>query len=252
VGIKTITATAVGVVATLFPVTAWSGGTGAGECPDIPLPQGSEPVQLDPALFTTEIDNPYWPMRPGSRWISRETAPDGTRQRVVVTVTSRTKLIANGITARVVHDVVREEGELVEVTDDWYAQDCAGNVWYLGEKTAEYEDGKVVSRAGSWEAGVDGAQPGIVMPANPAVGMEYRQEHYAGEAEDNGEILSLDEQVGVPAGHFADVVMTRDTDALRPRVLEYKFYARGIGPVLAIGVSGGDDREELLSYRRGR
>jgi hypothetical protein len=82
--------------------------------------------------------------------------------------------------------------------------------------------------------------------------MEYRQEHYAGEAEDNGEILSLDEQVGVPAGHFADVVMTRDTDALRPRVLEYKFYARGIGPVLAIGVSGGDDREELLSYRRGR
>jgi hypothetical protein len=241
------------MLAVAFPVAAWSGvGSGAGDCPEIPLPQGSEPVELDPAHFTTGIDNPYWPMRPGNRWIYRETAPDGTRQRVVVTVTTKTKLIANGITARVVHDVVREDGELVEVTDDWYAQDCAGNVWYLGEKTAEYEDGKVVTREGSWEAGVDGAQPGVIMPASPVVGMEYRQEHYAGEAEDAGEIFSLDEQAGVPAGHFTDVVMTKDTDGLRPRVLEYKFYARGVGPVLAIGVSGGNDREDLLSFRRGR
>jgi hypothetical protein len=169
-----------------------------------------------------------------------------------VTVTSKTKLIANGITARVVRDVVTEDGERVEVTDDWYAQDCAGNVWYLGEKTAEYEDGKVVSREGSWEAGVGGAQPGVVMPANPTPGTTYRQEHLAGEAEDAGEIFSLDEQVGVPAGHFGDVVMTKDTTPLHPRVLEYKFYARGVGPVLAIGVSGGNDREDLLSYRPGR
>ena len=190
-------------------------------------------------------------MRPGSRWVYRETAPDGTRQRVVVTVTARTKLIANGITARVVHDVVREDGELVEVTDDWYAQDCRGNVWYLGESTREYENGRVVSRAGSWEAGVDGAQPGILMPASPEVGMTYRQEYYAGEAEDSGAIFSLDEQVGVPAGHFTDVVMTKDTNPLEPRVLEYKFYARGVGPVLAISVSGGADREDLIRYRRG-
>jgi hypothetical protein len=245
-------ATAAVLLAVAFPVTAWSvEEAAAGDCPEIPLPQGSEPVELGPAHFTTEIDNPYWPMRPGSRWIYRETAPDGTRQRVVVTVTSRTKRIANGITARVVRDVVREGGALVEVTDDWYAQDCAGNVWYLGEKTAEYEEGRIVSTEGSWEAGVDGAEPGVIMPASPTVGMTYRQEYYAGEAEDNGAIFSLDEQVGVPAGHFTDVVMTKDTNPLAPRVLEYKFYARGVGPVLAIGVSGGNDREDLVSYRRG-
>jgi hypothetical protein len=240
-----------GLVAVAFPVAAWASiGSGSGACPEIPLPIGSEPVDLDPGDFTTQIDNPYWPMNPGSRWIYRETTPRGTKNRVVVTVTSKTKRIANGILARVVHDVVTEAGKPVEVTDDWYAQDCAGNIWYLGEKTAEYENGKVVSRAGSWEAGVDGAQPGITLPADPQVGMTYRQEYYAGEAEDRGAIFSLDEQVGVPAGHFTDVVMTKDTSALEPRVLEFKFYARGVGPVLEISVSGGNDRADLLSYRR--
>jgi hypothetical protein len=240
-----------GVVAVAFPVAAWAViASGSGACPEIPLPKGSEPVELDPADFTTQIDNPYWPMKPGSRWIYRETTPGGTKNRVVVTVTSKTKRIANGILARVVHDVVSEDGKPVEVTDDWYAQDCAGNIWYLGEKTAEYENGKVVSRAGSWEAGVDGAQPGIALPADPQVGMTYRQEYLAGEAEDRGAIFSLDEQVGVPAGHFTDVVMTKDTTTLEPRVLEFKFYARGVGPVLEISVSGGNDRADLLSYRR--
>src|SRR5688572_24652211 len=112
------------------------------------LPRGSEPVNLNPADFTTRIDNPYWPMRQGSRWVYRETDSEGTVQRVVVTVTRRTKMIANGVRARVVHDVVTEGGQPVEVTDDWYAQDSAGNVWYLGEKTAEYENGKVVSQSG--------------------------------------------------------------------------------------------------------
>ena len=119
-------------------------------------------------------------------------------QRVVVTVTDRTKQIANGVEARVVHDVVTEDGEPVEVTDDWYAQDSDGNIWYLGEDTAEYENGKVVSTAGSFEAGVDGAQPGIALPADPEAGTTYRQEYYAGEAEDEGEIVSLDEQAEVP------------------------------------------------------
>jgi hypothetical protein len=238
-----------GLLAAVFPVAASSSAESGGTCSDIPLPQGSEPVELNPADFTTDIDNPYWPMRPGSRWVYRETAPDGTRQRVVVTVTSKRKTTANRVVARVVHDVVTEGGELVEVTDDWYAQDCAGNLWYLGEDTAEYENGKVVSRAGSWEAGVDGAQAGILLPANPTVGMTYRQEYYAGEAEDAGAIFSLDEQVGVPAGHFTDVVMTKDTTPLHPRALEFKFYARGVGPVLAVGVSGGSDREDLLRYR---
>ena len=216
------------------------------------LPRGSEPVTLDPADFTTRIDNPYWPMAPGTRWIYRETAPDGTRQRVVVTVTRKTKLIANGVTARVVHDVVTEDGKPVEVTDDWYAQDRAGNVWYLGEDTAEYENGVVVSREGSFEAGVDGAQAGVIMPAKPRPGLRYRQEYYAGKAEDRAEVVSLREQAEVPRGHFGRVLMTRDLNPLHPRILEFKFYARGVGPVLAIGVSGGADREELVSFRRGR
>jgi hypothetical protein len=212
------------------------------------LPQGSEPVSLDPADFTTAIDNPYWPMKPGTRWVYRETDPDGGRLRVVVTVTNRTKRIANGITARVVRDTVTEDGQLVEDTFDWYAQDTEGNVWYLGELTKEYENGKVVSTEGSFEAGVDGAQPGIVMPANPTPGLSYRQEYYAGHAEDRAEVVSLDEQVEVPFGHFTDVVMTRDLNPLRPKILEYKFYARGVGPVLAVGISGGSDREELVRF----
>lgn len=215
------------------------------------LPRGSEPVELDPAEFTIEIDNPFWPMVPGSRWVYRETDAEGSRQRVVVTVTDRTKRIANGTEARVVRDVVTEGGELVEVTDDWYAQDAQGNVWYLGERTAEYEGGEVVSRAGSFEAGVDGAQAGILLPADPQPGLAYRQEHYAGEAEDRAEVLGLDEQARVPAGHFDEVLMTKDTNPLEPRVLEFKFYAGGVGPVLAISVSPGSDREELLAYREG-
>jgi hypothetical protein len=201
--------------------------------------------------MTVRIDNPYWPMRPGTRWVYREIAPDGGRQRVVVTVTRRTRLIANGVTARVVRDVVTEDGAPVEVTDDWYAQDRAGNVWYLGEDTAEYEDGRIVSREGSWEAGVDGAQPGVIMPARPRPGLRYRQEHYAGHAEDRAEVLSVREQAQVPAGHFRRVLMTRDTTPLEPRVSELKLYARGVGPVLVVAVSGGAGREELVRLRRG-
>lgn len=214
------------------------------------LPQGSEPVDLNPADFSLEIDNPHWPMRPGSRWVYRESDGKGGVQRVVVTVTDRTKRIANGIDARVVHDVVSQDGEPVEVTDDWYAQDGDGNIWYLGESTAEYENGKVVSRAGSWEAGVDGAQPGIVMPAEPRPGLAYRQEHYAGEAEDRAKVLSVDEQAEVPFGHFTNVVLTKDLVPLEPRVLEYKLYAPGVGPVLTLDVSGESGREELTSYAR--
>ena len=214
------------------------------------LPRGGEPVTLDPAQFTTRIDNPYWPMRPGTRWVTRETEPDGTRQKVVVRVTHRTKRIANGVTARVVRDTVTERGRKVEDTRDWYAQDAAGNVWYLGERTKEYEHGRVVSTEGSFEAGVDGAQAGVVVPAHPVPGMHYRQEHYAGHAEDRARIVSRREQAGVPYGHFRNVLMIREDNPLEPKVLEFKFYARGIGPLLAVSVSGGSDREELLRFRR--
>jgi hypothetical protein len=168
-----------------------------------------------------------------------------------VTITSRVKRIANGIEARVVRDVVTQNGEPVEATDDWYAQDSGGNIWYLGEDTAEYENGKVVSTEGSWEAGVDGAQPGIAMPADPQVGETYRQEYYAGVAEDEAKVLSLDEQVGVPFGHFKDVLLTKDLNPLEPKVLEHKFYARGVGPALTLDISGAAGREELVSFVRG-
>ena len=217
---------------------------------DAQLPQGGEPYPLDPADFVPVIDNPYSPMTPGSSWVYREVDPDGTEQRVEVTVTGDTRVV-QGVTATVVHDVVTRDGELVEDTLDWYAQDRAGNVWYLGEETAEYEGGAVVSRAGSWEAGVDGALAGIAIPADPQVGMRYRQEYYAGEAEDAGEVLSTGERVEVPFGSYTDVLMTRDTTPLQPEVVEHKFYAKGVGPVLALGISGGAGREELVAYTPG-
>jgi hypothetical protein len=217
------------------------------------LPRASEHVALDPAAFTTRITNPWWPMAAGSRWVYRETAPDGTRQRDVVVVLPRTKAIANGLTARVVSDVTNEDGVPVEVTRDYYAQDRCGNVWYLGEATTEYENDRPVSTAGSFEAGVDGAEAGVVVPARPKQGMRYRQEQYSGHAEDRAEVFSLREQVDVPLWHFGRgrVLMTRETNPLEPKVLEYKYYARGIGPVLAIGVSGDADREELVRYTKG-
>lgn len=239
------------LAATLAAVA--SAGRGVTAAGGRDLPQGAERVAIDPAEFTTKIDNAWWPMKPGSRWVYRETAPDGTVQRVVVTVLNKTKLIANGVRARIVHDVVTEDGKPVEVTDDWYAQDRCGNVWYFGELTKDYENGRVVSTKGSFEAGVDGAQPGVIMPAKPKPGMRYRQEYYVGHAEDRAEIVSMKEQAEVPLGHFRKgrVLMTRDLNPLDPKILEYKFYARGIGMVLAIGVSGGNDREELVRYERG-
>jgi hypothetical protein len=199
--------------------------------------------------FTTRIDNPHWPMAPGNRWISRE-SEEGHVFRVSVTVTRRTKVVAAGIRARVVHDIVTEKGRVVENTYDWYAQDRAGNVWYLGEDTKAYEPGKLVSTKGSWEDGVDGARRGIAMPANPRVGMSYRQEYYRGKAEDRGRVLSLSRQVTVPFGSYKHVLMTKDYTRLEPDATEHKFYAKGVGPILTVAVHGGG-REELVSFQRG-
>lgn len=211
------------------------------------LPQGSEPVTLDPANFSTTIDNPYWPMTPGTRSTFREIGPGGEQVTVVLTVTSDTRKIANGIEARVVRDTVTQDGAIIEDTFDWYAQDSAGTIWYLGEDTAEFENGIVTSTEGSFEAGVDGALPGVLIPGEPNPGQTYRQEYYQGIAEDNGEVFSVTEQVEVPFGHFDDVLLTRDTITIKPEVLEYKFYAPGVGPVLILDISGGAGREELVS-----
>ena len=159
---------------------------------------------------------------------------------MVVKVTHRTRLIANGVRARIVRDTVTQRGRVIEDTFDWYAQDARGNVWYLGEDTKEYENGKVVSTKGSWEAGVDGARAGLIMPADPRPGMRYRQEYLAGEAEDKARVVSV----------FEDSVLTRDWTPLEPKRFEYKLYARGVGTVLAVTVPSGD-REELVSFTRG-
>jgi hypothetical protein len=210
------------------------------------LPQSDERVDLDPAEFSAEVTNPWFPLDPGTRWTYRETTEDGEIVEVVVTASSVTREIANGVTARVVRDTVTLDGEIIEDTLDWYAQDEAGTVWYLGEDTAEFEDGTITTREGSFEAGVDAAQPGVIMPASPEVGMTYRQEYYAGEAEDNGEVLDLDQRAGVPAGEYDNLVKTADTTPLEPDVLEHKFYARDVGLVLTIDKEAGG-REELLS-----
>jgi hypothetical protein len=149
-------------------------------------------------------------------------------------------------TARVVRDTVTLDGEIIEDTLDWYAQYADGTVWYLGEDTAELEDGTITTREGSFEAGVDGAQAGVIMPASPEVGMAYRQEYYEGEAEDNGEVLALGEQATVPAGRYDGLLKTADTTPLEPDVLEHKYYARDVGVVLTVDKETGG-REELMS-----
>jgi hypothetical protein len=218
------------------------------------LPQGSEPVDLKPTDFSLEIDNAYWPMSRGNRWVYRETNTKGTKEKVVLEVTDRTKTIANGVEARVIRDAATEKGVPVEITDDWYAQDKDGNVWYFGEAVDNYENGKVVDHDGSWEAGVKGAQPGIAMPANPEPGLAYRQEYSKGIAEDRGEVITVgEERVEVPFGFFnRDVLMTRDLAPLEPKVQELKFYAPGVGPILSVHTDGAGGRAELLRYRAGK
>ena len=148
-----------------------------------------------------------------------------------------------GITATVVHDTVYLNGEMIEDTHDWYAQDKVGNVWYLGEDVSNYENGTLVDKAGSWEAGVDGALPGVLMYADPAahLGEIYRQEYYQGMAEDMAELLSVKEIVTVPYGSFDNVVKTKDYAPLEPDLLENKFYAQGIGVVKEIDQNTGEE-----------
>jgi hypothetical protein len=228
-------------ITALISLTALGLATGCGSNDD-----GAPAAK--PAGLTTTIDNPYWPMPPGAQWVYSE-RDAGSVKRVEVTVTRRTKVVASGIRARVVHDIVTEKGRVVEDTYDWYAQDRAGNVWYLGEDTKEYAAGKPASTRGSWEAGVDGAKAGIAMLAHPRVGRSYRQEYYKGQAEDEARVLRLDGRANVPFGSFANLLTTRDFTRLEPSAAERKYYAKGVGPVLSLSLRSGG-REELVSFRR--
>lgn len=198
---------------------------------------------IEPAAFVATIDNPYFPLKPGTRWVY-----EGAGERIVVEVTNETKTI-KGVTCTVVRDTVSVNGEVKEDTFDWYAQDRAGNVWYFGEDSREMRGGSVVGREGSWEAGVDGAQPGIIMKADPRAGDRYRQEFYRGKAEDVGEVVRVGKAVTVPFGSFTDVLVILDTTPLEPGAREHKHYARGIGLVLESNVAGGA-RVELVELTR--
>jgi hypothetical protein len=245
---------AVASIAVLLPALAGCGGSSGGDKSQAAsqsgtntFPQSSEPSNLNPSDFTTQIDNPYWPMPVGATWHVHVSNPQGESLQETITVTDRTKRIADGVTARVVRDVVYDHGKATEITDDWYAQDSHGNIWYFGENTATIENGKK-DTSGSFEAGAKGADAGIAMPADPTVGLTYREEYYKGHAEDRSKVLALDQQVEAPAGHFTDAILTDDYSPLEPTVSEYKLYARGVGPVVAVSVSGESEREDLISY----
>ncbi len=203
---------------------------------------------VDPANFVAGIDNPLYPLQPGTTFIYEgQTEKGSERNEVIVTHDTREIL---GITCVVVQDTVFVDGNMIEMTFDWYAQDREGNVWYFGEDSSEYENGVVVSTAGSWEAGVDGAQPGIIMEANSLVGDTYRQEYYAGEAEDWARVLSLDEAAAVPYGTYSGLLMTEEWSALdSPPVLAHKYYAMGIGFVMERAAPDGTEEVGLVEIR---
>jgi hypothetical protein len=187
--------------------------------------------KIDPAAFSTTIDNSFLPMVPGTRTIYQARTPDGL-QTTTTEVTRDTKTIM-GVKTVVVHDTVSVDGIRTEDTFDWYAQDRDGNVWYFGEDTQEFQDGSALT-TGSFEAGVNGALPGIVMPAHPHVGDQYRQEFAKGVAEDTGEVLSLTGSESSPlTGPLGDLLVTKDADFLDPTApAENKYYARGRGLIL--------------------
>lgn len=217
---------------------------GAGETTGLTTPYSP---RINPAEFTTVIDNPYFPLVPGTRFVYDGSTSEG-RERTVTEVTRRTRTVM-GVDTVVVHDTVTRDGRLVEDTYDWYAQDRAGNVWYFGEETRAIGTGGAVSTGGSWQAGVDGALPGIVMLAHPRVGDTYRQEYYRGVAEDTGEVVNTTGSASVAAGTFQEVLTTKDVNPLEGTA-EHKLYARDVGFILLRPLSGPAERVELVAVEK--
>lgn len=206
-----------------------------------------------PSEFAPRVDNPWFPLKPGTV-LEYRGRKDGARTRERVAVFTETKRIL-GVHATVVSDKLyaRRAGRwgIAERTQDWYAQDRRGNVWYLGEDTAELgPNGGVVSREGSWQAGVDGARSGIFMPAHPHRGQTGIQEMLAGEAEDHFRVLSLSARVSTPAASSRHALLTREWTPLEPGVVDHKLYVRGVGTVLEETIKGGDEVNELVGMRR--
>lgn len=207
-------------------------------------------AEIDPSDFVKLIDNPYLPWIPGTSYTYVTKTLEGgevVTQHQYVTVTHDTKKIL-GVDATVVHDIVKENGIVIEDTYDWYAQDKNGNVWYLGEDTKARTD-TGWSTEGSWEAGVNGACAGIVMFADfgKHLGQVYRQEYLKGVAEDAAKNLDTNVTVKIHLGTFHNCVVIAEFSRLDPGVIEHKYYAPGIGNILVETVKGGHEREELVS-----
>jgi hypothetical protein len=200
-----------------------------------------------PHGFTAKVDNPWFPLKPGTRYEYVGTK-DGEPSRDVTVVTHQTRAI-QGAPCVAVSDRLFVRGKLHERTTDWYTQDAQGNVWYFGETTAELDrNGRVTSTEGTWLAGVDGAQPGLFMPAHPRVGQTGRQEYYKGHAEDHFRVAAV---LGTVTSGSPASVLTEETTPLEPGVLDHKLYVRGIGTVTELTVKGGNERNQLISVTRG-
>ena len=203
----------------------------------------------NPNDFSVRIDNPFFPLPPGVTFIYKG-RKELSKERDVFAVTDRT-IVIDGVTCRVVHDRVFMRGVLQENTFDYFAQDRDGNVWYFGEDTEELDKhGHVVSTEGTWRAGVNGAQPGVIMEAHPQVNDHYFQELAAPLAQDEATVLSLHETAAVPLAKFRNCLLTKEFTQLEPGNVEHKFYARGIGFVLSVVVKGGKERLALVNIVR--
>jgi hypothetical protein len=208
---------------------------------------GSYSPTIDPSNFVTTIDNRFFPLQPGTTFHFRGTA-GGTPQRDDMVVTSQTKSVL-GVTCTVVKDTVSEHGQPIERTFDWYAQDQAGDVWYMGEDSFEKKQGRFVRASDSWEAGVNGAQPGIIMPADPQPGDVYRQEYYPPDALDQARVLSRNARVAVAYGSFDHVLATDEWSPVEPQT-ERKNYVAGVGEIEERVTAGGHEQFELVRIDR--
>jgi hypothetical protein len=201
---------------------------------------------VDPAKFGRRIDNRYLPFQPGTRTVAKGVAENGrTPQRDAQVVTDRKRKV-DGVRCVVVRDTVSSRGKPVERTFDWYTQDKHGNVWYFGENSKDYQHGHWVQSDGSWEAGVHGAQPGVMMMAHPKRGIAYRQEYYRGHSEDQAQVLGHRRRVNVPYGTFHHTLGTRERSRLEPGVAEKKWYARGVGEIKSKDVKGSKEGFRLV------
>jgi hypothetical protein len=209
-------------------------------------PRAASTRSGNPAGFSSRIDNPWFPLRPGTTYVYVG-QKDGQPSRDVMTVTHQTSAI-DGAPCVVIQDRLYLRGRLHERTTDWYTQDRLGNVWYFGESTAELDrSGHVTSTAGSWRAGVRGARPGIYMPAHPRIGESMRQEYFKGQAEDHFQVLSLDASVKVAYVSSRHALLTKEWTPLEPGVLDHKLYVRGVGMVLEQAIKGGTERAFLVA-----